>query len=277
MNKKYEITDIRHPIYTNAFRIRSLQSSPGYHGARLKPIGGYVDSESCLSHEGSCWIEGDAVVIGSTVSEGAVVSNHAFVKNSVLSGDCRVGGHASVVSSLVTDVSNVEGNADIKCARVLRQSVVRGFSVLKPFGNSSMGPTLVDARVQGLYKRTYSEVVGDVTIHEASLLDDCRISNPKVLTSMTFSGRLTVNGLRITHHRDYATVGPLGSEYRTLMAYTSDDGIMYTTGCFTGTYEELVEAITDKYYAGPSNLMYRLYMQAIELLRTRLENLSTLP
>lgn len=89
--KKYEITDIQHPDASDLYRIRALRDIP-LRRVQEGDLGGYVESESNLSHEGECWIGGDAIVRGgATVSERAYVSGRAYVL-----GDARVSGKAVV-------------------------------------------------------------------------------------------------------------------------------------------------------------------------------------
>lgn len=275
-DKKYELTNIRHPVYPQARRIRLLLPRFRSGGTNADEYGGYIESESCLSHETSCWVADNAVVLGtSVVRDFALVTGSAVIQDSTISGHARIRNRAIVRSSIVTDLSLVEDDAQVIGARVFRQSVVRGFSTLQPRPNSYHGPTLIDARVQCKARETSTEVTGEITLHDSTLFDDCKITNLSGMTFMTFTGSLNISGARINHMRDYAAICSFGSEHRTLMAFMHRDGIRYTTGCFLGTYDEIIESITDKYY-GPQCPMYQAYMQAVDLLRFRLENRETL-
>ena len=60
---RYELTDERHPADDRLRRIRALcYVRPG---VRAGDLGGYVESESNLSHSGSAWVFGSAQVFGS--------------------------------------------------------------------------------------------------------------------------------------------------------------------------------------------------------------------
>ena len=81
--KKYELqpTDLTTPDGNPLFQVVALRD----FGLVLKGYkGGYVESESNLSHDGDCWISGDAWVFGD-----AQVSGDAWVF-----GDARVYGDA---------------------------------------------------------------------------------------------------------------------------------------------------------------------------------------
>ena len=59
-DKKYELTDetIEHNGHT-LHRIRALRN---FGSVRSGELGGFVESEANLSHEGDCWVGGDAKV-----------------------------------------------------------------------------------------------------------------------------------------------------------------------------------------------------------------------
>lgn len=80
-NKKYEILPNDHIDLGNfkVYRIRALRD---FFNVRAGDLGGYVESEHNLSHEGDCWIEDDATVVGnSRISGNALVRDHSWVAN----------------------------------------------------------------------------------------------------------------------------------------------------------------------------------------------------
>lgn len=54
--------------------------------------GGFVDSEQVLSHAGTCWIGGNAIVIESTVTDYVSVAGSAVIVDSRLSGFANIQG-----------------------------------------------------------------------------------------------------------------------------------------------------------------------------------------
>ena len=87
-NKKYEIN--------GEGRIVALRD---FGSVKAGDIGGYVESESNLSHEGNCWISDDARVSGNAlVSDDAEVSDDAIV-----SGNARVSGNAKLTTGTYTE------------------------------------------------------------------------------------------------------------------------------------------------------------------------------
>ena len=79
--KKYEIRDDG--------RIVALRD---FGDVKAGDVGGFVDSEANLSHDGNCWIYGDA-----SVSDDAQVSGNARVfDKAVISGNAHIFGEARV-------------------------------------------------------------------------------------------------------------------------------------------------------------------------------------
>jgi carbonic anhydrase/acetyltransferase-like protein (isoleucine patch superfamily) len=133
MNKKYELTDecievSGHTLY----RIRALRS---FSNVKKGDLGGYVEKERNLSHDGDCWVYDDAKAFyNARVFGDAMVSGTAKVF-----GDARVYG-----SALIYDTTRVNGDAWVcEYARVYGDSWVSGNATV--CGNARV----VDAWVNG--------------------------------------------------------------------------------------------------------------------------------
>ena len=96
MNKKYKFTGetIQHEGIT-LHRIQALRS---FGDVKEGDIGGWIQKESNLSHEGACWVYGHAQVYGSARVYGdAQVYGYAQVcGNAQVYGSAQVYGHAQV-------------------------------------------------------------------------------------------------------------------------------------------------------------------------------------
>lgn len=100
--RKYEL--VRDPKMTLAdgtvlYRIRALRKF-----SSLEPgdLGGWVQSEANLNHEGECWVaDGGMVIENARVSEDATVWNSLVFGNARVSGNCIVFGDAQVGGSSV--------------------------------------------------------------------------------------------------------------------------------------------------------------------------------
>ena len=133
MSKKYEFTGETKVEYGITLRrIRLLIDLPGFEKGS---IGGWIEKESNLSHEGNCWVFGNSLVFeNSRVSENSRVFGNSFVfgdsqvfgnswvfensqvfENSRVFGDSQVSGNSLVYgNSRVSGNSRVYGNAIIQ-------------------------------------------------------------------------------------------------------------------------------------------------------------------
>ena len=67
--KKYELTDETIEFYGRTLhRIRACRDFVTIAGKQVKvgDLGGFVETEENLSHDGMCWVFGDAKVCGNT-------------------------------------------------------------------------------------------------------------------------------------------------------------------------------------------------------------------
>ena len=89
------------------YRIKALKD---FFGAKAGDLGGYIEGESNLSHEGTCWVYDNARVFGEAYVYGnAYVYGDARVYgNARVCGDARVYGNARVCGN-----ARVYGNARV--------------------------------------------------------------------------------------------------------------------------------------------------------------------
>ena len=97
MNKKYELLtdDTVEVLGTKLYRIKALKS---FGDVKKGDLGGYIESESNLSHYNTCWVYDDAKVSDNAWVLGkAKVSNEAHVYgNAWVYGNARISGNAKV-------------------------------------------------------------------------------------------------------------------------------------------------------------------------------------
>ena len=93
--KKYKFTSERHPENTKLRRIVALRD---FGAVKKGDLGGWIEKHANLSHEGFCWVSGNALVSGDArVSDNALVYSNARVSgNALVYGDARVSGNALV-------------------------------------------------------------------------------------------------------------------------------------------------------------------------------------
>ena len=131
MSKKFELTtDTKTWIGRKLFRIRALIS---FGDVKEGELGGYIEKEENLDHNGNAWVYGNALVCGNAqvygnaqVSDNARVSGNAWVSdnawvydnarvsdNAWVSDDALVSGDARVFGDArVSDNARVSDDAD---------------------------------------------------------------------------------------------------------------------------------------------------------------------
>ena len=115
MQKKYEFTGETKEHYGITLRqIRLLIDLPYF---KKGSIGGWIEKEFNLAHEGNCWVSGNSRVYGNS----RVFGNSMVSENSKVYGDSRVFGNSRVFenscvsgNSLVSGNSRVSGNSIVE-------------------------------------------------------------------------------------------------------------------------------------------------------------------
>lgn len=211
--KKYRLTD-----ETNEDGLHRIEALIDGQWGPAGTKGGWVESEINLSHEGTCWIGGEAQVSGN-----AHVSDDALLLDYV-----RIGGNARVADNArVYGKAEVSGQARIEnYAMVADNAWVRSDALVKDF-----------ARVRGsalVYGR--ARVTGRAMVRDAHVYRNAQVWGRVVGVASIAEGAL------ISQSSDYLSIGPLGSRDAMLTVYRTKTGIGAATGCFVGTLDELLEA-----------------------------------
>ena len=117
MSKKYEFTD--ETITVNGITLHRIKALIDFDrfGVKAGDLGGFIEVEANLSHDGNAWVYGDALVYGNArVSENAKVFPDALVYgnanvygNACVSGNALVSGNAWIYGN-----AKVSGDAKIK-------------------------------------------------------------------------------------------------------------------------------------------------------------------
>ena len=157
MERKYKLTDEcmqyeGHKLY----RIQSLRS---FSNVKEGELGGYIESEDNLSHDGMCWVYDEAKVFGNA----EVFSNADVCDNAKVFGNANVFGNAKLYNNAyVYSYANVFGNAEVRgdakvfdCAEVLDAEV---FGNAKVYGDAKV---CGNAKVYGK-----AEVSGDAKVYK---------------------------------------------------------------------------------------------------------------
>jgi carbonic anhydrase/acetyltransferase-like protein (isoleucine patch superfamily) len=96
MNKKYKFTG--ETFQHEGVTLRRIQALRSFGEVEEGDIGGWIEKESNLSHEGDCWVGDEAKVYDAAMVHGdAQVYEHASVhEEALISGDASVFGEAEV-------------------------------------------------------------------------------------------------------------------------------------------------------------------------------------
>jgi len=205
VQKKYEFTgetSIRIAEGATLHRIRAVRD---FGDVKAGDLGGWIESENNLDHEGKCWVYDESAVFG----RGRVCNNAKVMNNS------SVYDNSLVSDSAIIDNSDVFGSAKVEYhARVEDRSWVYKHACIT-------GYTQVCRSEIG----NYAYIRGDM-VKDAEIRVPCCIHRGHIESS-----------------RDLVTVGPIGSEDGILTAYRGHNGILVTRGCFSGTMKNFLRNV----------------------------------
>lgn len=151
---KYELVPA---IGRAKYRIRALRS---FSDVKEGDLGGFVDSEHCLSHDGDCWVYDEALVSdGANVIEDAKIFDMASVREGWISGSARISGSSYVLESHVVGRAEIFGSASLCGAVVSENAKVSGFARVH-------GTVTDNARVSGC-----AYIGEDTSINDESVIE----------------------------------------------------------------------------------------------------------
>ncbi|WP_026088291.1 hypothetical protein [Bartonella rattaustraliani] len=184
--KKYEFTDDCEYIDGHfLYRIRALRD---FDDVKAGDLGGYIEKEDNLSHNGNCWIYDKARVF-----QNARVYDNAKVKGFFVDvyGDAKIYGNAIFEGMAINDYCEVYGNAHIQNA-VIIEGNVKIYDNARVSGHahiSDMSVICDDAHVggnakisDGAYICDHSYVVDDAVVCGAYVSGDSCIHSAASLT-----------------------------------------------------------------------------------------------
>lgn len=248
--KKYRLTD--ETIEVNGhrlFRIQALRDVA--RDIKNGDFGGYVESESNLSHYGESWVDDKACVYGS-----AVVCGNANVGDEAIVFDCaNVGENARVIGQ-----SRVYGSSRIYgCATVSSNAMV--YDKARVYGDASLFDS---ARASGCaHVRGFAHVCGDAGVcgrsnvggsacvsEAATVCGEACVSgcasiygNAFVGGTANVSGEVDIcNDAHVDDNSCYMSFKNIWSSNRYVTCFKEMDGtVRWVAGCFSGTGKDLVK------------------------------------
>lgn len=127
-SKKYELTDTIEHHGTVLHRIKALRS---FGIVEAGDLGGYIQSEDNLSHEGDCWIFDNAIVR----DEAKVFDNAKVCGNAIVRGNANIYNKAIVIAGII-EGSTINGDALIDAHVYLKDNAY--ISSISDYVNISM-------------------------------------------------------------------------------------------------------------------------------------------
>lgn len=173
-NEKFTFNcDGRKHIVRRIQAITTIKDNNGNIIAQNGDLGGFIEKPSNLSHEGSCWVDDDALVCGN-----AKVNDDALVAfDAVVFGGAKVSGHAKVLENAqISDHAEVTDYAEVS-----GEATVREYAKVSGHANVSD-----DADVSGKAKisgnaiiRGYAEISGNVELDKGIIDGDSQLTSIK--------------------------------------------------------------------------------------------------
>lgn len=114
MDKKYEVMN-NCTIQHNGITLYKIRAIKNFGKVKTGALGGWIESEDNLSHEGNCWVADNAKVFGpAKITENAIISDNATVcGESNIYGNAEITNYANVTNVIVRDKARIKGNAII--------------------------------------------------------------------------------------------------------------------------------------------------------------------
>ena len=222
--KKFELTtETETCCGRTLYRIKALKS---FGGVCVGDLGGWVEKEENLSHDGDAWISGDA-----RVYDNARVSGDARVfGNAWVSGDAWVFGNAWVFGDAwVFGEARVSSDAGVS-------------SNARVYDNASISDN--------------AKVYGNASIHD----------NAKVYGNIDISGDADVSrDARISNGEHVMWISRIGSRNGTTTFFATKTGIYVNCGCFSGSLEAFAAAVDKNHGDSEHGKAYRLAIEIAKL------------
>lgn len=128
MEKKYILTDEIREFYGKI--LHRIQAVRDFDNVKTGDLGGWIEKEENLSHEGNCWIDGDAKAYGNALvySDAHIFGNALIYGNTMVRGNALVSDNAQICDhTVIQDNALVRGNVLVRGdALVSGNALVRG-------------------------------------------------------------------------------------------------------------------------------------------------------
>jgi len=198
-------------ITFNGVRLYRIKALRDFSDVKAGDVGGFIEKESNLSHEGDCWVYDDAMVYGDArIIGNAKVRDNACIYGVVMITDnVEIAGNAIVEGQCITMYDNVKvyDNARI-CGNVRLYGNARVYGYAKIMNQAVIGG---NARVHDYasvwnYARVYgnAEIYGNARIQEcAEVCDNARVyGHAAIMGTARLHGNAEAYSTAVIRHGD---------------------------------------------------------------------------
>ena len=232
--KKYKMTsNVKEFLGHKLFQIKALKD---FGDVKAGDLGGYIEKEENLSHDGIAWVFDNAWVYDNAkiICNAQIFDNAQVYGDTCICGDAWVFGDARVYDNArVSDHAEVCGKAQI-------------------YGN---------AQICG-----YAGVFGEAKVFDrAQVFDGARIYGDARVYGETWirNNAWIFNYAQISNNVDYICFGGFGSENGNITMFrTKNKNVFVYCDCFRGSLKEFKEKVKETY---GSNIYAKEYLACIEV------------
>ena len=157
MEKKYILTDEIKKF--NGKILHRIQAVRDFGEIRTGDLGGWIEKEGNLSHEGDCWIDDDAQVYDDArVYDNAYVYNNAKIfGNAQIHGNANVYGDAIICEEMLVSYSKIDTDLRTDIAASLR-----GQCNLLLIKNKVIAYKIVNRNLTSLFDKNFVYKIGEI-------------------------------------------------------------------------------------------------------------------
>lgn len=229
--KKYELTEETITLFKE-YMLYSIKALRDFGGIKAGDLGGYIEKENNLSHNGDAWLYEDAMIYG----DAHVYGNARVHGEAEVNGEARIYGEAEVFGDAhVWGDVTVHGNAHV-CDNAEVDEIAQVCGEAMVYGNALVrGNALV-------------------------------FGNAEVYGNAAIGGNVWVDGdVRIQSNDDLCTFGYFGSSnFHTTAFKIEGDGIGVKNKCFQGTLDEFRNKVKEPHGINDYAVEYLMIADLIE-------------
>ena len=249
MKMKYELTN--ETINFNGYTLHRIKALKNFSDVKKGDLGGFIEKENNLSHEGYCWVYNNAKVYG----DAEVYDNARVSGDSKVCGNARVSGDSKVCDNArIYEYAWIHGYAEI-------------FNDTWVYDNAEVYD---NAKVYG-----HASVNGNAEVYgNAKISGNSYVSGDSVIccNAHVYGDARPCKDAYISSDNDYLVVSPIGSRRDTTTFFKcKDESVKVSCGCFIGTLDEFKDKVIETH---KDNQYAKQYLPAIEIAKSKFQKES---